>query len=96
MTISDEQLPSTWSKEAADFINKCIERRPFHRLGFNGPQELKQHPWLADFPWNELEAGVMESPFIPPAGADNYDIENSLSEWKDVNDPLIRNSIELL
>ena len=56
-------MPKNWSIEAADFINKCICRKAADRLGNNGAYELKRHPWLADFPWGELEARTLESPF---------------------------------
>lgn len=49
-----------------------------------------------DFPWNDLAEGKLESPFMPPLYKDNYDIENSLSEWKDINEPMMRDSLELM
>ena len=94
--ISDEEIPANWSKEAADFINMCIQRKPVNRLGEKGPYELRQHPWLANFPWVDLATGALQAPFVPNPSADNYDLENSLSDWKDANDPLIRDSLELL
>ena len=94
--VTPSEIPPRWSSEAADFINQCIQRKPGLRLGAMGPHELRQHPWLRDFPWAELQAGSLQAPFIPPADGYNYDIENSLSEWKDANDVLIKDSLELL
>jgi serum/glucocorticoid-regulated kinase 1/serum/glucocorticoid-regulated kinase 2 len=37
--------------EAADFINKTLQRKPSNRLGLNGPAEIKQHIWLKDVDW---------------------------------------------
>ena len=34
--IQIKQVPRGWSIEAADFINKMIQRKPQHRLGSNG------------------------------------------------------------
>ena len=35
-----------WSNEAVDFCNSLIQRKPTIRLGLNGPNEVKEHPWL--------------------------------------------------
>ena len=39
--IKRSELPDGWSLEAADFINKCLQRKPGNRLGLNGPSEVK-------------------------------------------------------
>jgi hypothetical protein len=43
-----------------------------NRLGLNGPAEVKNHPWLRDFPWKELWDRKLKAPFIPPK-EDNFD-----------------------
>lgn len=43
------------------------------RLGFNGPEEVKNHPWLADFPFDKLYRRKIDPPFVPNSGGDNYD-----------------------
>ena len=52
--IRKDNIPDNWSKEAADFINKLIERKPTNRLGNDGPVEVKQHKWLKGVDWNKL------------------------------------------
>ena len=47
-------MPDGWSFEAAYFINKLLIRKPQNRLGYNGPLEVKSHPWLRNFPFNKL------------------------------------------
>ena len=47
-------------------------RKPTSRLGYNGINELKQHPWLISYNWNELQERKTNSPFIPKNG-DNFD-----------------------
>ena len=47
--IKRVDIPQGWSKEAADFVNRTIQRKPVNRLGLNGPEEVKNHPWLRDF-----------------------------------------------
>jgi hypothetical protein len=75
------EVPKSWSVEACDFVNKLIRRKPSHRLGFNnGVSELKLHPWLASFPWKELESGNMKAPWVPNVG-DNFN--NKQMEFND-------------
>ena len=58
-------LPEGWSIEAADFINKTLQRKPCNRLGLNGPAEVKSHIWLKDIDWNALENKTLPAPYIP-------------------------------
>jgi serine/threonine protein kinase len=43
--IKKNAIPDYWSVEAADFINKLIQRKPENRLGNKGIQQIKDHPW---------------------------------------------------
>jgi serine/threonine protein kinase len=63
--IKKNEIPDDWSMEAADFINRMIQRKPNNRLGVNGPEEVKDHPWLKDFPWNKLLNKEIEPAFVP-------------------------------
>jgi protein kinase A len=38
----------------------------------NGPQEVKEHVWFKNYPWDDLLNKKITSPFIPPK-ADNFD-----------------------
>ena len=49
-----------------------IQRKPQNRLGANGAEEVKQHPWLRDFPWDDLNHKRLRAPFIPPQ-EENFD-----------------------
>jgi hypothetical protein len=53
--IKRHEIPSGWSIEAADFINKTLQRKPINRLGLNGPEEVKNHPWFKDYPFDDLK-----------------------------------------
>lgn len=70
--IKRNDIPRGWSLEAADFVNKMIQRKPQNRLGSNGAEEVKQHPWLRDFPWDDLTHKRVKAPFVPPV-EDNFD-----------------------
>lgn len=71
--------------EAADFINKLLQRKPQNRLGFNGPSELKNHIWLRDYDWQALLDKKLVAPYKPEPNTDNFDkaqAENKAA-WKD-------------
>ena len=36
-----------------------------NRLGLEGPSEVKNHPWLKNFPWDKLYNKEIEAPYIP-------------------------------
>ena len=71
--INEDILPSGWSKESADFINKLLERKDNKRLGYKeGAKELMKHHWLKYYPWDELKNKSLLAPFIPDPN-DNFD-----------------------
>jgi hypothetical protein len=49
--IKKSDLPPNWSIEAADFVNKLLQRKPTNRLGYNGPNEVRNHIWLKGIDW---------------------------------------------
>lgn len=63
--IKRADIPEGWTIEAADFINKCLQRKPANRLGLNGSDEVKQHIWLSDFDWTALLEQRLKAPFLP-------------------------------
>jgi len=63
--IKRNEIPEGWSLEAADFVNRLIQRKPMNRLGLEGPSEVKSHPWLQNFPWDKLYNKELIAPFIP-------------------------------
>jgi serine/threonine protein kinase len=67
----EEMLIRGWSNNCADFINDLLQRKKEKRLGFNGIHELKEHPWLKNFNWNDLINKKMEPNWKPPY-AENY------------------------
>jgi hypothetical protein len=42
-----------------------LQRSPEKRLGANGIEEIKHHPWLADVDWKSIENKTCKSPYIP-------------------------------
>ena len=63
-----------------------IQRKPQNRLGaIDGVSDVKNHPWLKDFPWVLLNEKKLKAPFTPP-NEDNFDQKNINEEWRDVED----------
>ena len=58
-------LPDGWTISAADFVNRSLQRRPSSRLGIDGMDEIKSHPWFQGIDWSDLENKDIISPFIP-------------------------------
>ena len=85
MTIKKYNIPEGWNEKAADFINKCLQRKPVNRIGYQkGTLELKQHPWFSDFDWQALANRSMQSEFVPDINVDNFDTNHvNNQEWKD-------------
>ena len=63
--LKKDDIPQGWSLEAADLVNKLIQRKPTNRLGFNGPNEIKNHVWFRGFDWQELYNKQIPAPFVP-------------------------------
>ena len=69
--LKKEDIPEGWSLEAADFINKLIQRKPMNRVGSGGPQEVKNHVWFRGFDWQSLYSKEIPAPF-EPEDQDNF------------------------
>jgi serum/glucocorticoid-regulated kinase 2 len=70
--IKRNEIPEGWSTEAADFINRLLQRKPVNRLGLRGAQEVREHAWLKYYPWKDLYEKKIDPPFVPRIG-DNFD-----------------------
>ena len=70
--IPKDKIPEGWSFDAADFINKLLQRKPANRLGLRSAKEVKEHPWIKKYPWNDLYNKTIIPSFKPPIG-DNFD-----------------------
>jgi len=59
--IDDE----VFSKHAKDLLEKLLERNPSKRLGANGVDEIKDHPFFSEINWDKLYKRKIKPPFIP-------------------------------
>ena len=53
------------SIECIDFINALLIKNPNKRLGSKGANELKNHPWMKDIVWEDIEKKRLIPPFKP-------------------------------
>lgn len=85
--------------DAADFINKILQRKPSNRLGVNGPNEVKAHSWLQDVDWQAIIEKKAPSFFKPeprpPLKTKKTEAESNEQVEED-NMLLRRNSIQNL
>ena len=76
------------SPEAKDFINRLLCSDPNRRLGVNGSDEVKQHPFLATVDWANLL--VSDAAFVPrvtdPESTDYFDARGAVAQTFDDDD----------
>ncbi|CAD8135360.1 unnamed protein product [Paramecium octaurelia] len=77
------EVPQGWSVEAISFANALMQRKPQSRLGCNGPEEVKNHPWFKNIKWTDYEKKHIGSPFIPDEKLENYLKSNQLESLED-------------
>ena len=62
--LEDGEITGNWSEDAVDFINQLLEVKPWKRLGYNGFDEVKLHPWLQGVDWEGIANQSATSPFL--------------------------------
>lgn len=79
-----------WSKELRHFIDRLIQRKAQKRLGFNGIEEIKNHPWLEDIEWEKLLSKSLKSPFkiSPGNNFDHKQVSENFSASRVINESL--------
>eukprot|EP00475_Leptophrys_vorax_P027336 TRINITY_DN38991_c0_g1_i1.p1 TRINITY_DN38991_c0_g1~~TRINITY_DN38991_c0_g1_i1.p1 ORF type:complete len:644 (-),score=188.23 TRINITY_DN38991_c0_g1_i1:94-1989(-) len=65
VSVEPEYPEEFFSPEAIDLLTKLMVKDPSKRLGANGIEEIKQHPWFDPIDWGLLEAGYLDPPFVP-------------------------------
>jgi serine/threonine protein kinase len=72
VVIHRKDIKNGWGVEAADFINRLLQRKPGKRLGAHGASEVKNHIWFKNYNWNDLYNKKLIAPYIP-SNEDNFD-----------------------
>ncbi|XP_074179678.1 ribosomal protein S6 kinase alpha-6 isoform X1 [Rhinolophus sinicus] len=61
-------MPRFLSAEAQSLLTMLLKRNPVHRLGSEGVEEIKRHPFFANIDWNKLYKREVKPPFKPASG----------------------------
>lgn len=74
------KFPEMFDTQAKDLLIKLLDRNPNKRLGANGSQEIKDHPFFRDIDWVKLNNKGYTPPFKPPVTS-AFDTNNFDSEF---------------
>ena len=72
INLIDDDIPEGWDTNVADLINRLMQRKKKKRLGNNGIDEIKSHPWFKDVQWEKTENLTFNSPIVIDS-EDNFD-----------------------
>ncbi|KAI0068805.1 hypothetical protein BV25DRAFT_1791490 [Artomyces pyxidatus] len=80
-----------YSREARDFMERLLTLDPTRRLGVNGAEEVKAHPFFAGIEWDKVT--TTEAAFIPqvtdPESTDYFDPRGAILQLFDDEAPTI-------
>ena len=71
--VGKDEIPLGWSDDAAEFINRCLERKDVKRIGFENENEVFGHSWFKDVDWKGIERKKVFCPFEIDSSKENYD-----------------------
>ena len=63
LKVAWDRLPADCSPELRDLLSLFLKVNPAERLGYNGIQEIKDHPWFQSVQWDHHKDTI--PPFIP-------------------------------
>ena len=78
--LNENNIPRNFSLDIADFINRLLRRKNNQRLGYRGIDEIKNHIWLDDVDWANIECkniDINQIPLIPSSVEKNYYIKDN-------------------
>ncbi|KAL1747482.1 hypothetical protein HDZ31DRAFT_31849 [Schizophyllum fasciatum] len=79
-----------FSPEARDFMERLMVLNPTERLGANGADEVKNHPWFNGIEWDKVT--TTEAAFIPqvtdPESTDYFDPRGAIPQLFHDDDPV--------
>ncbi|KAH9006922.1 hypothetical protein EDB86DRAFT_3060943 [Lactarius hatsudake] len=79
-----------YSPEARDLMERLMSLDPIRRLGTNGAEEVKAHPWFAGIEWEKVT--TTEAAFIPqvtdPESTDYFDPRGAILQLFEDDQPV--------
>ena len=67
-----------------DLLQKLLCKDGNLRLGANGAEEIKMHPWFRDINWQNMEAGIICPPYDPSSNNDiNMHTQSDIGVYKE-------------
>ena len=63
--MSPIKIPRYLSDDARNLLSKLLEVNPRKRIGFNGAEEIRKHPYFKDIDFEKVFAKAYTPPFVP-------------------------------
>eukprot|EP00163_Fabomonas_tropica_P010338 TRINITY_DN2044_c1_g1_i2.p1 TRINITY_DN2044_c1_g1~~TRINITY_DN2044_c1_g1_i2.p1 ORF type:complete len:272 (-),score=64.33 TRINITY_DN2044_c1_g1_i2:108-923(-) len=63
-------IPPYLSKNIQDLLSKLLTKDPTQRLGYNGADEIKSHPWFSGLKWDAIFNKQIKPPLNPKVKGD--------------------------
>ncbi|KAM3140400.1 hypothetical protein pb186bvf_007560 [Paramecium bursaria] len=74
------KYPQNISSDLKNLLEGLFQKIPKDRLGYNGAEQIKTHPWFSIVNWGAIERKEVIPPFIPTL-KNEYDVSNFDSEF---------------
>lgn len=78
------KFPKYFTPESISLIKGLLDRDPDQRLGAQGAEEIKQHPFFQDMDWEALVQMEIPPSFIPSIIDGDADVHNIDQEFKNM------------
>ena len=85
LEMNPEFDPQDFDANAIDLCTKLLDKEPTTRLGYNGCQEIMDHPWFKDVSWQMIISDQKRPPFIPSQEV-NAASQSEIGEFVDDDD----------
>jgi serine/threonine protein kinase len=66
----DLEFPKSVSFACKSIVQQLLVKDPLHRLGYQGAEEVRLHPWFANIDWEALMNKHLQPPFVPQLSSD--------------------------
>ncbi|ESO00961.1 hypothetical protein HELRODRAFT_82648, partial [Helobdella robusta] len=86
ITSVEPSVPAFLSRHLASLIRSLLQKNPKFRLGRNGIDDLKAHPFFNNLDWDKLQRKGLPPPFKPKI-INDYDVSNFDDSF--TNKPLV-------